>query len=303
MSSYPSYTQVVKKRVCLSIVQITRHIRQGVLKMKIHILHTGQVRVDEALPFGGAMKTINPIAYTGIGRAKKHQMWLPVSAYLIEHEKRLVLIDTGWHTAMRKNQRKHLGTLHYKINKGSLPEGQAIHEQLATLGYQASDIDYLVLSHLHSDHADGLQHVKDAKRILVSEEEWYAANHDKLRYMPFMWEGVDMETFHFEATGIGPKGRSFDLFDDGSIVFVHTPGHAVGLSATILSNDTQFVLLASDVGYATKSWEQMILPGVMVNKMDVTQSLKWVQQQAAKPNCMEAIANHDVDIVPHMIEL
>ena len=71
-------------------------------KIKIHVLHCGQVKVDCTLPF--RKKTRNPISYTGLFRSKKHQLLLPVSAYLIEHPKGLVLIDTGWHTDVRINQ-------------------------------------------------------------------------------------------------------------------------------------------------------------------------------------------------------
>ena len=53
------------------------------------------------------------------------------------------------------------------MNKAVLPAGQAIHEQLAQLGYKPSDIDYILMSHMHCDHADGLRLVKHAKRIML----------------------------------------------------------------------------------------------------------------------------------------
>ena len=39
-------------------------------------------------------------------RSKQHQIKIPVSVYLIEHPKGLVLIDTGWHTDNRTHQIK-----------------------------------------------------------------------------------------------------------------------------------------------------------------------------------------------------
>lgn len=270
-------------------------------EIKIHILHTGYVRVDEAVPFGGQIKSINPIAYTGFFRSKKHQVWLPVSCYLIEHPKGKVLVDTGWHTDMRTKSRAHLGVLHYKINRGQLPEGKAIHEQLAFYGIHPEGLDYVVLSHLDSDHVSGLQQVKNAKKILVSEEEWRIAKKNKLRYLSAMWKGVNVETFAYKNEKIGPKNKVFDLFGDGKILFTHAPGHTAGLSATIINNNGKFVLLASDIGYATKSWEQMILPGVIVNKKDALESLAWVKKMAADPNCIAAIANHEVALKPHTI--
>ena len=51
------------------------------------------------------------------------------------------------------------------------------------------------------------------------------------------WQGVNLETFEFIEVGVGPKKRSFDLFGYGSVVFVHIPGHSVGLAATIIQNN------------------------------------------------------------------
>jgi len=96
--------------------------------IKIHVLHCGRVRVDRSLPF--KEKTWHPAPFTGWFRKPEYQIWLPVSSYLVEHPKGLVLLDTGWHTDVRTDQVKHLGRFHYSINKADLPEGQAIHEQL-----------------------------------------------------------------------------------------------------------------------------------------------------------------------------
>lgn len=271
-------------------------------KIKVHVLHTGKVIVDEALPFG--YKNNPPLAWTGMFRSKKHQVKLPVSVYLIEHPKGLILIDTGWHTDNRKHQLKNL-LFQYPVNKAELPEGQAIHEQLIKLGYKPSDIDYVVMSHMHCDHADGLRLVKHAKKIILSEEEHTAILNDKLHYLPHEWKGVNLETFKFSDSDLGPKKKSFDLFGDGTITMVWVPGHSKGLASTIIKNKNsdKYLLLASDVGYAAKSWEENILPGVLVDKKEAQQSLIWIKMMANDPNCIEAIANHDVNVKPHVVEL
>lgn len=79
--------------------------------IKVHILNCGEVGVDPAVPFRDVSK--NPIAYTGIGRSKKLRIWLPVTAYLIEHPNGKILIDTGWHSDVRTNPIKHLSPLLY----------------------------------------------------------------------------------------------------------------------------------------------------------------------------------------------
>lgn len=270
-------------------------------KIEIHILHCGQVQVDEAIPF--KEKTLNPLALAGLFRSPKHQLLLPVSAYLIKHPKGLVLIDTGWHTDVRKDQKKYIGWPHYEAFKAMLPENQAINEQLALMGILPKDIDYVVISHLDTDHVSGLHLVKEAKNILVSRQELDVANSRNFRYISKMWKGTKIKPFQFQQTGIGSQRCSFDLFGDGSVEFIHTPGHSKGLVTTKIERNDKFVILASDCGYAKKSWEEMILPGIYYNKKVMTQSLQWIKDMSLSNDCIEVIANHDPNVKPHIITL
>ena len=141
--------------------------------IKIHILHTGTVITSPYLPFGGDCGIIKA---SGITTPKRDRIEMPVSVYLIEHPKGLVLIDTGWNRDMspngvydRKAQIKSLGSvILYHINQGIIENGMAVDEQLEKTGIKTSDIDYVILTHLDCDHASGLSLVKDAKNILVS---------------------------------------------------------------------------------------------------------------------------------------
>ena len=270
-------------------------------EIKIHVLHTGLVKVDKALPFHGLYR--NPLAFTGLFRSEKNQVTLPVSSYLIEHPKGLVLIDTGWNKQVRTSNWKELG-LQVQINTGYLPAGWAIDERLKALGYTPADLDYVLLSHLHCDHVSGLKHVAAAQKILVSAPEWRVANHLPLVYLPSEWHGVNVQTYQYENTGVGPTGETFDVFGDGSVLQVHTAGHATGMSATLVrGSDGKYVLLAADVGYANRSWEDMLTPGICTSRKAAITSLGWVRDMAHNPNCIEALANHDTHTDPHVITL
>jgi glyoxylase-like metal-dependent hydrolase (beta-lactamase superfamily II) len=275
-------------------------------KIKIYVLQTGCVCVDPAIPYKNS--SINPIAFTGIFRNPNNRIWLPVSAYLIEHPKGLILFDTGWHREVNPNgkysriaQIKHMRLYRYIVNQAKLPEEQAIDEQLNGMGILPSDLDFVIMSHLDIDHASGLKHVKDAKKILVSGEEYDDAKKYPLRYAKEMWDGVTFSIFQFKNTGIGPRGKSFDLFGDGSIQLVNIPGHSNGLTAILVSNNKKYVLLFSDGGYATKSWKESIIPGITVNTKQATDSIIWIKEMSGKPECLESLANHDPDITPHII--
>lgn len=280
--------------------------------MKIHVFHTGDVHVSPYLPFGG--DKCNIIKASGITTPKKDWIWLPVSAYLIEHPKGRILVDTGWHREMspdgvynRKAQIKSLGSWQlYMVNQGRIAKGQAIDEQLAKMGLKPSDIDYVLLTHLDCDHVNGLTQLKGARHILVARDEMDNIKKgltERIRYQERWWKGMDLELFDWNGSE-GPVGRSYDLFGDGSVVMVNIPGHCAGLCAVKITNaDGRFVLLFSDGGYARKSWEQMITSGVCQDKKLQRQSLQWIREQSMLPECIESLANHDTDIKPHVIEL
>ena len=69
--------------------------------IRIHVFHTGAVCVAPDLPFGG--DHCNAIKASGIFQPRENRLWLPVSAYLIEHPKGLFLVDTGWARVMSPN--------------------------------------------------------------------------------------------------------------------------------------------------------------------------------------------------------
>lgn len=267
--------------------------------MKVHILHTGKVHIDKALAY--KKKSLHPMPYTGWLRGKDNKMWVPVSSYLIEHPKGLILVDTGWHEEMRANQEKHLGRLAYSMYRGELPDGYSIIENLNTLGVKSKDIDCVLLTHLHSDHVSGLKHLLDAKKIITSELEWRAAN-KKIGYIKTMWEGAPIETFHLEDIPYGPFNKGLDLFNDGTLYLIHTPGHTDGMFSVLVKMNSGWLLLASDVGYSKESWVHMILPGVTTNKSYAKRSLEWVRDFSSRKDCIQVIANHDPMIEPQIIK-
>jgi glyoxylase-like metal-dependent hydrolase (beta-lactamase superfamily II) len=278
--------------------------------MKIHVLHTGEVRVSPFLPFGG--DNCNLLKASGMTTPKEDWIWLPVSVYLIEHPKGLILVDTGWHRDMspegvydKAAQIKSLGSrILYNVNQGQIPLGEAVDEQLATMGIKPADLDYVLLTHLDCDHANGLRAVKDAKHIIVAQEELDCARKNGfVRYKKKWWEGCELQTIEWNGTE-GPAQKSFDLFDDGSIKMINIPGHCDGLCAVkITHEDGRYVLLFSDGGYATKSWKEMITSGVSLDKEMQRKSLQWIREQSMDANCIESLATHDIDIKPHVIEL
>ncbi|MDO4534085.1 MAG: N-acyl homoserine lactonase family protein, partial [Coriobacteriia bacterium] len=277
--------------------------------IKIHVFHTGGVCVAPDLPFGG--DNCNAVKASGIFGKKEDRLWLPVSAYLIEHPKGLFLVDTGWARAMSPEgnfdkiaQVKSLGSpMLYKVNQGLVPLGKCIDEQLAAMGIKTRDIDAVLLTHLDCDHANGLVQVKDAKRFVVAADEVRFAGKitNRVRYNKAWWSMVELDAIEWNGA-LGPFGKSYDLLGDGSIQLINIPGHADGLFAVkVINGEGKFVLLFSDGGYARKSWEEMITSGIAADKEAQKKSLAWIREQSLDPMCVESLANHDPDVEPHVI--
>lgn len=278
-------------------------------KIKIHIFHTGKVCIAPDLAFGG--ENSNIIKSSGIFLPKSKRLWLPVSAYLIEHSKGKILVDCGWSRDMspngtydKKAQIKSLGSFPlYLANQGIVPKGEAIHEQLNDLGIKTKDIDYVLLTHLDCDHVNGLNQVADAKKILVSKDELdFATKHFSIRYQKKWWNNVHLTTFDWNGTQ-GVANKSYDLFGDQSVELINIPGHSKGLFAVKVKNKSgKYILLFSDGGYSSKSWRDMITSGIADDKEMQKKSLEWIREESTSPDCLLSLANHDPDVEPQIIE-
>lgn len=282
-------------------------------KIKVHLLHTGKVRVSPYLPFGGEHCSILKAA--GFTTPKNKWIWLPVSVILIEHpEHGKILVDTGWSRSMspdgvydRHAQIKSLGSLPlYMTNQGVVAKGETVREQLEALGIKPNELNAVILTHLDCDHANGLDEVKDAPRFLIAKEEIAQAAKrsipNRIRYNSNWWKNVKLTGVDWNGNE-GPVKKSYDVFGDGSVVMVNIPGHCDGLCAVKIRNsEGHFVLYYSDGGYATRSWRDMIVSGVAEDRTLQKRSLAWIREQSLDPLCIVSLACHDTEVEPHVIE-
>ena len=262
------------------------------MMIRVHVLPCGSTVVDEALPFSN--KSRNPLAFTGLFRGKKHKVTVPVRAYLIEHPKGKNLVDTGWDDAIRKDARAYEGFFNYFASPGQLPEGESIIDQLKLLGYQISDLDYCILTHMDIDHAGGINEVRNVPHVMCSAGEWQAANRTNPRYLKRLWKNVHMETFPDEEV---------DFFGDGSIVLMPMHGHSAGMTAIRVGTKDHFLVIAGDAGYGRPSWQDQVLPGVEWNREETKKSLLKLRDLATDPHCEAVLMTHDTEQMNDVYEI
>ncbi len=269
--------------------------------IRIHVLNCGEVGVDPAVPDRGISR--NAVAYTGLFRSPKRRIWLPVKAFWIEHPRGDILVDTGWDSAVRAHPVKTLTFPMWFASKPRLPAGAAVDEQLAAGGRTPQDLAYVLMTHMDIDHDSGLRLVRNAKQILVSPQEWSALRSGQVRYAKRPWKGIPIGQMPLKNDPAAPFGQSWDVWGDGSVVVLLTPGHTQGSVSIRVSGENGFVLLVGDTGYNRRSWESLRLPGPVFDPAAMRESLAWVQRMRQDPACLAVLAAHDPEETRSVIEL
>ncbi len=272
------------------------------MDIKIHILHCGSISVSPTVPKGG-LSLFGALG--GVFLPEKDRVTLPVSCYLIEHPKGRLLIDTGISRDMSPDgafDKAAVDALIYPYLtdyfRPSVELGCTVTEKLSAMGLSPEDIDTVMLTHFDPDHTAGLRSLKGAGRILVPQEEYFWSCRTVYRYRePWkLWIDEGIEYFWFKGTGMGPNWWSYDFFGDGTVTFVHLPGHTTGHTGIKIENKGKFLILASDACYSIGNVKDLKVPGFGFSEKSMLKSLKWLKGEYEKPNCLGIIANHDPSI-------
>ncbi|BAF60588.1 hypothetical membrane protein [Pelotomaculum thermopropionicum SI] len=98
--------------------------------------------------------------------SKDVMLSVPVYAVLIDHPDALILFDSGMSDDWVNYPADAFAKANYKRSeRGTIPD------QIISLGYKLEDVDYVVQSHLHSDH-QGYYELFPNAQVLVQREEF-----------------------------------------------------------------------------------------------------------------------------------
>jgi len=168
----------------------------------------------------------------------------PYFFYVVEHPEGTVLFDSGGHPDLVDRPAERLGPEADAAFDIAMVEGDDAVSQLARAGIAAADVAHVVQSHLHYDHAGGLELFPDAVAHVQRAEL------DVLAHPP-----ADQVLFYCPAdyehrTRWHVLDGGHDLFGDGRVVMVPTPGHTVGHQSLLVRLDSgATVILAADAAY------------------------------------------------------
>jgi N-acyl homoserine lactone hydrolase len=207
------------------------------------------------------------------------------SCYLIVHPKGMLMWDAGLSDELAKAPDG-------KFSGGGfiMQVTNTLASQLAQIGVAPDSINYLGISHMHSDH-NGNANLFPNATLLMQKEEYEAAF------------GPTPEKFGFDpknyptlgANPVQKLGGDYDVFGDGRVVIKRELGHTPGHQALYIKlRKTGNILLSGDLVHYTDNWVHKRVPSFNFDKV---QSLKTMEEVETflKANKATLWIQHDLE--------
>jgi glyoxylase-like metal-dependent hydrolase (beta-lactamase superfamily II) len=176
-----------------------------------------------------------------------HSPWqpntMPIACYLVRHGDRYLLWDTGL-------SRRALGNAH-----PTLKLDRTISDQLAAIGVKPEQVAFVGISHFHGDHTGQATQFPQATLLIG------AGDLEVLRQTPPPRGAAPTHIAPWlsGASKVEPLTEDHDVFGDGRVTVLMTPGHTPGHSSLLVKLDSGNVILSGDL-WAT---HQNVLRGTM----------------------------------------
>ena len=243
--------------------------------MRLYALHCGGDYMDWAAfdPFDERVGT---------------KVYNPYFMYVITHPDGTVLFDSGVHPQMGTDPVARLGPAAASFEV-LMTEDDTVDRRLASIGMKPTDIDLVAQSHLHFDHAGGLEWLTHAPVLVQREELSFALDPPVYQHLIYVRGDYEHELNWQELDG------DHDIFGDGRLVLLSTPGHTKGHQSLMVRLDSgQTVILLADAAYLLAKMRERALPALLWSPDAMVASWERLEALEREHEAM-LIATHDLD--------
>jgi N-acyl homoserine lactone hydrolase len=198
------------------------------------------------------------------------------NCYLIHHAQGGYLLwDTGITDAIADRPNGFGGGLGAPVWHRSA----TLRAKLEELNLKPADIRYVAISHTHPDHAGNVDEFPTSMLLIQKAEYDFAFAQER-------------KPFNAERPVMKLEGDK-DVFGDGSVTLISTPGHTPGHQSLLLHlAKTGWIVLSGDVAHFKSNWDGRIVPGINFDKPISSASMQRVADLLAEHNAQLWI-NHD----------
>lgn len=203
-------------------------------------------------------------------------MEMSENCYLIHHAQGWLLWDTGIADSIAAMPNglapSDPRAIHWRVTK-------TLASQLETLGVKPADIKYVAISHSHPDHVGNVEMFPHAM-LLVQKAEYDWPN------------PLGVGRFKPEHPVRKLEG-DYDVFGDGSITLLATPGHTPGHQSLLVKLPrTGAIVLSGDAVHFQGNWDNRRVPSINTDKDKTAASMQRIADVMAKEHAVLWI-NHD----------
>jgi N-acyl homoserine lactone hydrolase len=204
--------------------------------------------------------------------------------YLIRHAKGLMLWDSGYADAVAAKPEGVVAPT--GLNVGRLP--RTLVSQLADIKLTPDDITHLAFSHTHNDHV-GNAPLFGKATLYMQEAEYDAAfgpSFAKFGFNPPTYEKL-------RGNRVIKLRGDHDVFGDGSVTIVSTPGHTPGHQSLLVQLPKRgAVMLSGDLVHFQDNWDHRRVPVFNFDRDQTAASMRKVADLIAARKA-EFWINHD----------
>jgi N-acyl homoserine lactone hydrolase len=150
--------------------------------------------------------------------------------------------------------------------------------QLAEIGLKPPDVTYVAISHTHGDHVGNVGLFPDAKILMQRVEyEWIhgsnGPNENVNQLMALARRLIGNPRYIQLIDG------DFDVFGDGSVALISTPGHTPGSQSLLVHlKNSGFIILSGDVVHLEENFAKSRVPSLNTDKQASIESMEKIRQ-------------------------
>jgi N-acyl homoserine lactone hydrolase len=258
---------------------------------------TAEVRLPDATSAGFAEKLYR--LDCGHSLANDESVWTPgenvgrsiefsSTCWLIRRGKEWLLWDTGVPESAL-NDPNGWSTLPklivYHLDK-------TLTDQLAAIGLKTVDITYVALSHTHGDHIGNVRLFQNSTVLMQrTEYNWISSPdgaNDNVNQLKALARKLLGSPKHLKLLD-----GDTDVFGDGSVTLVSTPGHTPGSQSLLVHlKNSGFIILSGDVVHLEESFEKDTVPSLNTDRAASIVSMDRIRRMIATYKA-KLFINHD----------